>query len=154
MNRLLGVLFACLFATAAFAGVGNPPTPSNGPGLVDGTWLNGLAGGQNQSYQSGLAAAGTTQAGATQLPAGIALLEVDTVGASSGVALPPCFAGTEISVYNSTATTLTYYPSVANNPLTAAQDTINGGSSKAVTSASGGTVTVFSCAKNGAWAAK
>lgn len=155
MTRLLGVLFACLFATAAVAGVGNPPTPNNGPGLVDGTWLNGLAGGQNQSYQAGIAAAGTSShATSTQLPAGIALIEVDTVAANSGVSLPPAVAGTSIAVFNSTATTLTVYPSISNNPATGSQDTINGGASFSATGASGGTVSVFICAKTGVWGAK
>lgn len=153
MTRLLGVLFACLFATAAVAGVGNPPTPNNGPGLVDGTWLNGLAGGQNETNQSGIAAAGTNQATATQLPAGIAMMSIDTVASSTGVALPPCLAGTEVSIYNNGANTLAVYPTVSNNPVTGSQDTINNGPSL-----SGGMAThtskFFYCPKNGVWAAQ
>jgi hypothetical protein len=56
-------------------------------------------------------------------------------------------------LYNNGANTLAVYPAIANNPVTAAQDTINNG-----TSLSGGLAThtpeVFSCAKNGVWAAK
>lgn len=155
LKKLAGVVLGavlCAAASSAFALTGN--IPNNGFGLADGQWLNGMAGGTNRTYQSGIAAAGTTQATATQLQSGIALFEVDTVGASSGVALPACVAGTEVKVYNSTATTLTYYPAIANNTLTGAQDTINGGTSKAVTSASGGTLTIFTCAKNGAWGAR
>jgi hypothetical protein len=155
MKKLLG-LFVGLFVIASgvvFA-AGNPPTPSNGPGLVDGAWLNGLAGGQNESYVSGIKAAGTTQATCTPLPASIAIIEIDTVPASSGVCLPSALQGTEFTVFNSTGTTLLYYPAVANNPVTAAQDTINGGTSFSVTGVSGGAVSVFVSAKNGVWGAK
>lgn len=156
MKKLIGLFIGLsLFAgVAAIAGTGNPPVPATGPGLVDGAWLNGLAGGQNESFQSGITAAGTTQATATQLSSGIALMEVDTVPASSGVALPQCLKGTELSIFNSTSTTLIYYPAKANNPVTAAQDTINGGTSLSVTGASGGVVSFFMCAKDGVWGAK
>ncbi len=121
--------------------------------MPDGTWLNGLAGGQNATFQSGIAAAGTTQATATQLAAGIQLFEIDTAAASSGVALPACVGGTELSIYNNGASTLTVYPLIINNPITAAQDTINSG-----TSFSGGiaqhVIVWFACAKNGVWGAK
>lgn len=149
---LLGA-FAFGLIGGAYARVGIPPNPATGFGTVDGTWLNGLAGGSNYSYKSGITAAGTTQATSTALPANIALLEVDTAAASTGVALPPCIQGTQISLYNNGANTLTVYPAIANNPITAAQDTINNG-----TSLSGGMAThtaeIFFCAKNGVWAAK
>jgi hypothetical protein len=132
--------------------IGTPP--GTGPALVDGVWLAGLAGGQNETYQSGISAAGSTQAGATQLPAGIALIEVDTASANQGLALPEAVAGTELSVYVSVNATVKFYPSVPNNALTGAQDTINGATSITVTGAAAGTVTWFSCAKNGAWSAK
>jgi hypothetical protein len=150
LNMLAGALIAAS-VSAAFAVVGNPPV--NGFGAVDGTWLNGLAGGLNNVYQSGITAAGTTQATATQLPSGVALVEVDTAAASTGVALPPCLPGTELNLYNNGAQTLSVYPTVPNNPVTAAQDTINNG-----TSLSGGiathTLQYFSCAKAGVWASK
>jgi hypothetical protein len=155
MKKLLAALAALCVVSAALAVTGNPPTPSNGPGLVDGAWLNGIAGGQNESYQYGISAAGSSShANSTQLPAGIALIEIDTVTANSGVSLPPAIAGTEISIFNSTSTTLTVYPSIANNQVTGAQDTINGGSSFSATGASGGAVSFFMCAKNGVWGAK
>lgn len=132
--------------------VGIPP--GTGPQLVDGVWLQGIANGQNESYQSGISAAGTTQANATQLPSGIALIEVDTASANQGLALPPAFAGTEVGVFVSVNATVKFYPTVPNNPLTGSQDTINGGSSLTVTGAAGGTVTWFACAKNGVWSAK
>jgi hypothetical protein len=149
-DMLAGAL-VCAAVGSAFAVVGTPP--GTGMGLVDGTWLMGLAGSQNNTFQSGITAAGTTQATATALPAGIYLIEVDTAAASTGVALPPCIPGTEINVYNNGANTITVYPAVANNPISAAQDTINNG-----TTLSGGLAThtpqVFSCAKAGVWSSK
>lgn len=149
-HMFIGALVAaCIGAAMAVTGV----PPVNGYQTPDGTWLLGVVGGQNWSYQYGITAAGTTQATSTQLPAGAALLEVDTAAASSGVALPPCFQGTQVSLYNNGANTLAVYPAIANNPITAAQDTINNG-----TSLSGGMAThtaeIFFCAKNGVWAAK
>lgn len=150
MKKLLAAVAALCLATSAMAGTGTPPTPSNGMGLVDGSWLNGLAGGQNESYQYGIAAAGTTQATATQLPAGIALIQVDS--GTGGFALPACLAGTELSVFNNSGATLTAYPSVKNNPVTGAQDTIN--SSTSMGSLTTAASYFFMCAKNGTWGAK
>lgn len=150
--RAMGAAFAlvCL-GFLAHAVVGQPPIPSNGFGAVDGAWLNGLAGGSNFAYQSGITAAGTTQATATQLPANVYLVEVDTAAASTGVNLPPALKGAALTVYNNGAQTLAVYPTVPNNPITAAQDTINNG-----TSWSGGVAThvKISCsaAKDGVWA--
>lgn len=147
--RAMGASFALvLVGVLAHAAIGT--APNGGMGLTDAAWLNGLAGGQNYTYQSGISAAGTTQATATQLPAGIELIEVDTVGASSGVALPPCVAGTQITVYNASATTLTIYPAIANNALTSAQDTINNATSLSLNAHTG---TSPACAKNGTWGA-
>jgi len=148
-NMFIGGLIVAIMGSA-LATVGTPPV-SGGPALVDGTWLNGLAGGQNLSYQYAISAAGTTQATATQLPSGIALIEVDTVGSSAGVALPFCYQGTEFKVYNNGANTLTFYPGVTNNPITAAQDTINNATTA---TASTHTSKLFYCAKNGNWAAQ
>jgi hypothetical protein len=154
MKRLFATLAAVIAAASiAYATVGTPPIPSNGFGAVDGTWLNGLAGGVNSLYQYGISAAGTTQATATQLPSGIELQEVDTAAASSGVALPFCYQGTKLALYNNGAQTLTVYPNVTNNPSVtpAAQDTIDNTTSVSVTSH---TAELFFCAKNGVWAAK
>jgi hypothetical protein len=150
--RAFGAALCLVFlGIIAHAAVGT--APGTGFQLVDGAWLNGLAGGLNNTYQSGLTAAGTTQATATQIPSGIYLVEVDTAAASTGVNLPPCLPGTELNLYNNGANTLSVYPAVANNPVTAAQDTINNG-----TSLSGGMAThtaeFFFCAKAGVWAAK
>lgn len=152
LNMVAGAVI-CALVSVAYAAVGVAPPAGSGPALQDGVWLNGLAGGQNYSYQYGITAAGTTQATATQIPGGVRLLEVDTTASNTGVALPPCIQGTAVSLYNNGASTLTVYPAIANNPITAAQDTINNG-----TSFSGGVATHVSllafCAKNGVWAAK
>lgn len=146
------ILGAVLFASpAAFAATGIAPNPANGLTMPDATWLNGLAGGQNESYQYGITATGSTQAGATQLPAGVALIEVDTTASGTGVALPFCLQGMEFSVYNNGANTLTIYPNVVNNPQTGAQDTINNATSVTVATH---TPEFFGCAKNGVWSAK
>lgn len=149
-NMLAGALVAAAVGSA-FAVVGTPPIP--GPGLVDGQWLTGLAGGLNNLYQAGITATGTTQATGAQLPSGILLVQVDTAAASTGVNLPPCIPGTELNLYNNGASTLAVYPAVANNPITAAQDTINNAAAL-----SGGVAThvaqLFFCAKAGVWASK
>ncbi len=145
---------------AAFAVTGNPPLPYIENTLPDATWLNGLAGGQNFSYQSGIVAKGSaTQATATQLAAGIFMQEVDTSTSSTGlgVALPICVQGAAINLFNNTANTIDVYPSVANNQLLspAAQDVIVSGGSAGTTST---TITeytgkLFTCAVNGTWSA-
>lgn len=156
MLKKLGYLICGAMIVAmmgsAYAVIGTPP--GTGPGLIDGAWLNGLASGHNSTFQYGISAAGTTQATSTQLGTQIKLYQIDTVGASSGVALPPAVAGgIQANLYNNGASTLTVYPSINNNPVTAAQDTINSG-----TSFSGGVAThvALSCfvAKPGVWACK
>ena len=146
-DMLLGAVVAGMVGYAA-AVVGTPP--GTGPSLIDGAWLNGLAGGQNYNYQYGLTAAGSSQATALQLAAGYGLYEVDTTASSTGVALPACIQGAAFALYNNGAQTLTIYPQIANNPITAAQDTINNGTS--VTAATQ-ILKAFSCAKNGVWGA-
>lgn len=146
-NMLVGAFFAA--AVGAAMAIGNVPAP--GFQAVDGSWLLALAGGQNYSYQYGITAAGTTQATATQLPSGVYLVELDTVAASTGAALPSCLQGTQFWLYNNGAQTLTVYPAVANNPVTAAQDTINNTTSVTVATH---VAEYFFCAKNGVWAAK
>jgi hypothetical protein len=147
-SLLLGA-FMC--AGIALAGTGTPPLPNGDEALINQQWLYGLSGGLNETYQYGISAAGSNQAGATQLPSGIALLEIDTSSSSQGVALPFCYQGTEFSIYNNTANTVTVYPNVANNPITAAQDTINNSTSQSL---SAHTPYFFGCAKNGVWSWK
>ena len=104
------------------------------------------------SGQTTYTAAGTTQATATQIPSGIYLVEADTVASSTGVNLPPCLQGTQLFIYNNGAQTLTVYPAVANNPITAAQDTIN--NSTSLSAPASHVPEMFMCAKNGVWGAK
>ena len=150
------VLGASLAAAigAAVASVGTPPLPING-GYVqpDAAWLYGITGGQNFTYQYGVTAVGTNQATAAQLPSGYYLLQVDTAGSggATGVALPPCLQGTQLVLNDNTAFTIDVYPAAANNPVTAAQDTINNSTSTTITTYAAKT---FSCAKNGVWSAK
>lgn len=118
--------------------------------LHGGVGLTALANSTGLAFQSGVVAAGSTQAGATQL-ANFSMIEIDTVAASAGVALPAAIAGTTIDMYNNGANTLTVYPLIANNPLTAAQDTINNGVSTTINSHAAG---YFFCAKNGVWCSK
>lgn len=149
LNMLAGALIAAAVG-AAFAVTGNPPV--NGYQTPDGTWLLGLSGGQNYTYQYGITAAGTNQATATPLPAGIYLLEADTVAASTGVNLPTCVPGTQIILYNNGANPLAVFPAVANNPATAAQDTINNGTFLTGNLASHAQI-AFACMKAGVWSA-
>jgi hypothetical protein len=64
------------------------------------------------------------------------------------VALPPCLQGTQVVVENNTAYTFDVYPAIANNPVTAAQDTINNTTSTTIVTYA---QKRFSCAKNGVW---
>lgn len=125
--------------------------PHSGFQMIDGDFVNGIAGGQNNTFQSGFTATGTTQATALQLPAATMLMEIDTTAASTGVNAPPALPGAEFNLYNNGASTLTVYPTVPNNPVTSAQDTIN--SATSVTIATHVAMTFF-CAKAGVWAAR
>ncbi len=149
-DMLLGAVVAASVG-AAMATIGN--VPINGFQAIDGTWLLGLAGGTNYTYQSGITAAGTTQATATQLNAGIAMFSIDTVAASTGVALPQCVAGTQLDIRNAGANTLSIYGSAIANSLTAANDTINGTAGSTAYTILTQTNATFFCAKNGAWSA-
>jgi hypothetical protein len=131
--------------------VGIPPDDGNE--LINGLWAKGIAAGQNFSYLAGVTAAGANQAAAFQLLPGFMLIEIDGGGSATGVALPPAVAGTVIAIFNNTAqTNLVVYPSIVNNGLTAAQDTINNTTSLAFTAAR--QLLIFTCAKNGVWAGK
>jgi hypothetical protein len=148
-NMLAGAIIVASISEA-LAVVRQPPTPGDGPGLPDGKWLDGLAGGSNYRFRPNIVAAGSNQATATLLPSNRALLEIDS--GTGGYALPPCYSGVAFSVYNNSGATLTAYPNVNNNPITAAQDTINGSSS--LGSLSNHTLTIFSCANTGNWGSK
>jgi len=159
-NWVMGaVIFAGVSAAIASnitgGPVGVPPIPATGPGMVDGTWLNGLAGGQNFSYQSGIVAkAGGTQALATPLPIGIYLIDVDTVATTGdSVLLPQCLQGSSLLLRNAGGGTLDVYGQVTVNPITAAADTINGTAGSSAYTLTTNTNAIFFCAKNGAWSA-
>ena len=152
LNMLVGALIAAAVSTA-FAVIGTPPIPSNGFGMVDGAWLNGLAGGSNMTFQSGIVAhAGGGQTACFQLQPGIAFYSVDTVATNAdSVCLPFAQAGMDIQVANNSAATLNVYGQSANNPITAAADTLNGvAGSTAIAPTTQQSIECFS-AKNGAW---
>jgi hypothetical protein len=153
--RAMGAAFALVMIGAlVHAGVGSPP--GTGFALIDGAWLNGLSGGTNYTYQSGITAhAGGGQTSAFQLPAGINMFEVDTVATGGdSIALPQCVAGTYLWLRNGTASTsMSVYGSPTVNSLTAANDTINGTAGSSAYTIGGATNGVFFCAKNGAWSA-
>lgn len=150
--RAMGAAFALvLIGFIGAHAIGNPPLSGGSFALIDQTWLNGLAGGQNWPAQSGISAAGTTQATATPLALGVFLYQVDTAsGSATGIALPSCLPGIVSIIYNNTATNLTIYPAVANNPVTGVQDTINNATTLSLTAH---TQTSPACAKNGIWGA-
>lgn len=127
--------------------IGFPPAPSFN--LIDGDWLNGLAGGHNLAFANGLIAVGTNQATALQLPDRVAILEIDTAAGGTGVALPAALAGVNIFVINNTANTVVAYPSIANNPVTNAQDTFNNAATSFNLTAHAGFG--ITCGKNGLW---
>ena len=146
---ICGALIAGMVASA-YAVIGVPP--GTGPGLTDGAWLNGLAAGHNRTFVAGLTAIGTTQATSLQLTPQIKLYEIDTAAAGTGVALPAAVAGgIEASIFNNGANIVTVFPQITNNPVTAAQDVINGGTSTALTPTSS-----LACfvARAGRWSCK
>jgi len=135
--------------------VGNPPLAGMEEGLVDATWLRGLAGGQNEFFQNGLAAPNAaSQATGTPIPTGMALVEVDSSVSTGSVVLPFAAAGTEIQLINNTANTVNVYASPVINPSTGALDTINALANATAFPATANNLFAFACAKNGKWAAK
>jgi hypothetical protein len=116
---------------AAMAGIVGTQ-PGTGFQLNDGAWLNGLASGNNNSFQSGVTAAGTTAATCTIVNPNVYMVEIDTVAASTGVCLSFAVAPDVQVIRNAGAQTLTIYPNPATNVATATTDTINGGTSVAV----------------------
>lgn len=146
MRRFL-VALLCLIPVVAFAAIGQ--IPGNGFQMVDGAWLNGLAGGHNLLSQNGLTAVGNSQATSLQMADRLAILQIDTSSASTGAALPSALAGVIIYVNNNTGNNITIYPSIANNPATAAQDTFNNNASSFTLNANTGVS--FVCGKNGRW---
>jgi hypothetical protein len=114
-----------------------------GPRLVDGSDLNKAVSQDILTSQTGAVANGTTKATGTQITA--AITEFDTVAPSGVAILPPAVAGTNITVFNYGANTLTIYPY-------ATTDTIDGGSAGASTTLSATNRAVgFFATSAGAW---
>lgn len=153
LRNILKIAFGAMLAAmvgTAYAVIGT--APGTGPGLTDGAWLNGLANGHNHSYVYGLTAAGSSHATATQLAAQVRLYQIDTAPSSSGVALPAAVAGGIVAnLYNAGANTVTVYPSISNNPVTSAQDTINSLTSTPLSATA--SILCFA-AKPGVWACR
>lgn len=134
--------------------VGIAPTNGSGPGLQDGGWLLGVAAGNNRAYKNGITAhSGGTKAAAFQLPAGVQIIEVDTVAADNdSVLMPAAVAGQIVMVFNNGGHILAIYG--RGTDTINAQATANALSLAAPATAAGvGSNAVFYCAKNGAWGA-
>jgi hypothetical protein len=127
--------------------VGIRPNDGGGPALVDQSWLLGLAGGANRNNVNGITAhSGGTKAAAFQLPANVALIEVETVAADNdSVLLPQAKAGTVVAVFNAGDHTLGIYGK--------GTDTINSVATATQYSLATTVAALFFCAKDGAWAA-
>lgn len=127
------------------AEVGTSPPVNSRQALQDGVWLRGLANGQNRSYINGLTAhAGGTKAAAFQIPAGVALVQFDTVATSGDSALlPQALAGMEVTVANSGADTLSIYGR--------GTDTINDVATATNYDVATNVSVRFFCAKDGQW---
>ena len=151
VNMLAGALIAAS-VSVAFAVTGNVPLP--GFGAIDGTWLLGLSGGSNFTYQYGITAhAGGGQSACFSLTPGIYLYEVDTVAsANDSTCIPYAVAGTNFSMRNAAASnSMNVYAQPGTNLLTATTDQINGTSNtSAYALLAGSSMECFS-AKNGQW---
>ena len=123
--------------------------PTTGFQPVDNDWLNGIAGGHNLLFANGLTAIGNSQATSLQLPDRVAIIEIDSSSASTGVAMPAALAGMSIYVINNTGNNITVYPAIANNPATGAQDTFNNAATSFTLNAH--TASGFNCGKSGVW---
>jgi hypothetical protein len=130
--------------------VGTPP--GTGPQLVDGTWLQGLAGGANQSYIAGINLTVNNQNTGYFLPGLLQLAEVDTAVASGSLTLPAAQAGTEITIFNNgTGQTINIFANPHINQLTGALDTIQATSNATATTLANNAVLILYCCKNGLW---
>lgn len=154
-DMLVGAIVCAAISASLAATIGTPPVPATGPGLVDGTWLNGLAAGQNRTFVNALTAhAGGTQAAALQIPTGMALVGFGTVATTGDSAkLPFALTGTTIMVRNAGAQTMNVYANDGTNRTTATTDKINGAANTAAYTLAANTVAIFFCALDGAWSA-
>jgi hypothetical protein len=144
--------FAAMFAASAVAVVGTPP--DQGFRMIDGQWAQGVAQGANFSYAAGITAhAGGGQTSCQNIPAGIYLVQIDTVASTNdSVCMPFAVAGTNLSIRNNGAQQLGIWAQPNNNVITAALDQINNTSntSAAYTLTAQNIVECF-VAKNGSW---
>ena len=137
--------------------VGTPP--GTGPQLVDGAWLLGISGGENQTFGIVAAPNAASQSTGTPIPSGVSLIEIDSGVNTGSVVLPAAVAGTEISIINNlgSGNAVNVYANPATNQLTGTLDKIGNASNATATPISGataGTIMWFACAKNGAWYSK
>lgn len=123
--------------------------PTGDQQLIDGRFVNGITQGQNNVYQNGITAIGSSQATSVQLANLVAFLEIDTSSASTGAAMPQALAGVTVTVINNTGNNITLYPAILNNPVTSAQDTFNNAATSYTLNAH--TAQGFTCGKNGLW---
>jgi hypothetical protein len=116
---------------------------------VAGSWeANGIGSGYASgyptvSYQNGISAAGTTQAGATALTA--CINRISTAAASSGVALPVSAGGMTITVANAGANAVNVYP------YNSSGDIINALAANAAFSVPASKTASFFCCATGQW---
>jgi hypothetical protein len=127
--------------------VGIQPVAGGGPALVDQTWLNGVANGQNQSFVNGLVAhAGGTKAAALQIPAGVAIAIFATVATTGDSALlPQAKQRNTLKVYNAGAQTIDLYGR--------GTDTVNQVATATAYTLTAGQAAEFFCGVDGNWSA-
>lgn len=121
--------------------------PQGGQRLIDGNFVNGLAAGYNRNYVANVTArAGGTKALATQIPAGVALVQLDTVATNGDSALlPQALAGTEFKLANSGVATVSLYGK--------GTDTINDAATANNYDVATNVNVAFFCAVDGQWKA-
>ncbi len=152
ISSLVGIMLAGAISIGYAATIGTPPTPATGPGLTDGIWLNGLAGGNNVLAVFGITVTGSTSTTSVQLTPGFRLYQLDTAPTSNGaVNLPLCSAGADVTIINNTSNTIFVFPSTLVNTLTATQDTLDGAKATGAINIVTTSAAEFYCAKNGAW---
>lgn len=131
--------------------------PTRGFELLDGQYVNGIANGNNSTFQTMTAkSGGAAQATATQIGANARLVNVGTVaGANDSIMLNFAVAGREILVYNGGAQIMNVYASpVPNKANGNVLDTINGGTNPTPVTVAAKASAIYFCPANGIWAAK
>lgn len=148
---VLGAIVAASIG-AVMAATGQTPVP--GFQTPDGTWLLGLSGGQNFTYQSGITAhSGGGQTSCLVLTPGIYLYEVDTVAAGNdSICLPFAQAGVNFSIRNAAASnSMNIFAQSGTNLATATTDQINGSSNSSSYAVAAGSSAECFAAKSGQW---